>query len=358
MKNSTVSNNRVRYFDYLRVLSLFAIVMIHVSADRLYSVEFFGANWQALNMYDSISRWGVPIFVMISGALFLEKEVSIKKIFTKYILRLIIAYLFWNVLHIAYAIFISGKTYGITAVITSIIAGRNAYHLWFIPMICVLYAGIPIFQQIVKNERIMKYYLLLLVLVWSVLPTLTKLLSDFGNYQMQELSKAIIDLEGDMYIEYLTGYPMYFILGYYLSKKDFKKSERQLVYILSALGFAMTVGLSAFMSYKLGETYVRYYNFWKFNILLESIGVFTFIKYNYPKSEKMFTIVSKLSKYSFGAYCVHVLILKLLKLYAGFTADSFNSFLAAPCLLVLIVFGSLFISMILNHIPILRKYIV
>lgn len=71
---------RKNYLDVLRVIAIAAVIMIHVSASF---VNFYNSSLDfALgNIFDSISRLAVPIFLMISGALMLneEKEFNCKK---------------------------------------------------------------------------------------------------------------------------------------------------------------------------------------------------------------------------------------------------------------------------------------
>ena len=71
----------------------FAVIVLHVSAgDRLQlSTESF--EWQVHNIFNACSRWCVPVFVMISGAFFLDpaKEIPTQRIFRKYIPRRLIA---------------------------------------------------------------------------------------------------------------------------------------------------------------------------------------------------------------------------------------------------------------------------
>ena len=62
---------RKTYCDYLRVAATFAVVVLHVAASKWSAADVNGATWKAFNFYNSAVRWGVPIFIMISGSLFL-----------------------------------------------------------------------------------------------------------------------------------------------------------------------------------------------------------------------------------------------------------------------------------------------
>ena len=70
----SVRENRVIYFDYLRIISIFSVVVLHMAGQNWKTSDVNSFNWGWFNLVDSLVRWGVPVFVMISGALFLEKS--------------------------------------------------------------------------------------------------------------------------------------------------------------------------------------------------------------------------------------------------------------------------------------------
>ncbi len=86
-------------YDYLRILASFGVIILHLAAQMYHAINIYSSEWQTLNFYDSIVRWTVPVFVMISGSLFLSKDVPIKKIYLHYIPRLAAAYIFWSMVY-------------------------------------------------------------------------------------------------------------------------------------------------------------------------------------------------------------------------------------------------------------------
>jgi len=68
----TNSDNRIIYFDVLRIIAAFAVVFSHVSSQRFHDC-FPSDEWITRMIYDAFGRWSVPVFVMISGALFLDE---------------------------------------------------------------------------------------------------------------------------------------------------------------------------------------------------------------------------------------------------------------------------------------------
>lgn len=73
-------NQRKNYIDLLRVISAFAVVVIHVTSAAMNTTEVSSQTYMANALLNSIMRWAVPVFFMISGALFLDskREVTTK----------------------------------------------------------------------------------------------------------------------------------------------------------------------------------------------------------------------------------------------------------------------------------------
>ena len=90
---------RTIYFDYLRVFATFSVMILHTAALNWYATDVNGFDWQVFNFYDGISRWSVPAFVMMSGTLFLNRDVSIKTIYIKYIFRMMISFIVWSAVY-------------------------------------------------------------------------------------------------------------------------------------------------------------------------------------------------------------------------------------------------------------------
>ena len=91
-------NQRVFYLDLLRVFATFAVIFLHVCGSELLAASP-SRNWYIEVAGSGLVRWCVPVFVMISGALFLvpSRKVTYREILTIRLSRLLIAYVFWTV---------------------------------------------------------------------------------------------------------------------------------------------------------------------------------------------------------------------------------------------------------------------
>ena len=94
--------------DILRFFSLFFVIVLHVTSSAWGKMSIMSNDWIQTTVWRA--TWPVPIFVMISGRFFLDqtREVTIKKIFCKYIKRLIIAFFLWSAV---YQIFYAAQSY-------------------------------------------------------------------------------------------------------------------------------------------------------------------------------------------------------------------------------------------------------
>ena len=349
------------YCDYLRLIATFAVVFIHVAASNWSNVDVNGMQWQVFNIYDSLVRWGVPIFVMISGALFLNRDVPIKNIYSKYILRMVIAFISWSLF---YAIlttdtFQHGLIYSLKSHIGTLVTGH--YHMWFVLMIIGLYMCIPLMKKIVSDETVMKYFLKLSFAFSFMIPWLLKILNDFIGYNNGTIQKMVTTIDSNltnMGMSMGLGYTFYFILGYYLDRVELKKKVRMMIYAAGILGFIFTVVADAGLSIKTQVANSNYYGNFEVNVLFEVIAVHTFFKYHTFQNEKMNQFVVVLSKFGFGAYLIHTFIIESMGSILHFDTLSMNAWISVPVISIIVFVVSMGVSAILNHIPVIKKYCV
>ncbi len=62
-----LSNKRVYYLDILRVIACVSVIMIHTSGGYV-DANFNGLDFYVGNIFDSLLRIVVQLFVMVSGA--------------------------------------------------------------------------------------------------------------------------------------------------------------------------------------------------------------------------------------------------------------------------------------------------
>src|SRR5574344_2326895 len=96
-----MKNKRLWYFDVLKIISAIAVVLIHVISEYWYALDINSINFKILTILDSCCRFCVPIYLMISGALFLDenKIIDLKYLFKHYILRIFLIFIICNLIY-------------------------------------------------------------------------------------------------------------------------------------------------------------------------------------------------------------------------------------------------------------------
>ena len=351
---------RQYHLDYLRVFASVAIILLHVTAQNMCYVELAGTEWNIYNICNSASRWGVPVFVMMSGALFLPREIPTKTLYKKYISRMAIAYVVWSAFYaivdsISNLIFTEGYQISFVEIIGSFISG--AVHLCFLPMIIGLYMCIPLIKQLTQNDKLIKYFLLLSIIFCFIKVEIELVTNNLLSGNIQIIFQNVNTVFKNFNMNLIVGFVAYFILGFYLNKTEISKKHRTIIYILGVAGLILTILLNFLASKNAGKSLEVFYGATTINVLLMSVAIFVWFKYNAKGTKLLNKIIPKLSKYSFGAFLVHIFILQCLKAI-GIQSTSFHPVLSVPAITIFTTVVSYLISLVLNKIPIIKKYIV
>ncbi len=323
-----------------------AVVLIHTT-QTLPNLPVDSYEWIVLCFYDGLAHWAVPVFVMISGVLFLDprKPQPVRKLYSKNILKILVIILVWGFIYAA--VNHPPESFDLSSLWT--FAKRAAlghYHMWFLYMIAGLYALVPLLRCITASEQATRYFLVLAGIVNCVLP----FLGDFGPIQ---LANSFI---GKMLIQLPVGYSFYFVLGYWLHSNPPKPTLRKAVYGLGVVGAIGTVGLTALLSSQSNSSNLLFFDNFSPTILLMSVAIFVFFE-NRPKidAEKPHPVIALFSKATLGVYLVHVMVLDALQ-NIGLSCLSFNPLFAAPLTAACAIAASFAIAALLTKIPIFGRY--
>lgn len=320
---------RIVYLDILRILATFGVIFIHITADGL-CCPIMSYNWYVAIIGDSLVRWSVPVFVMISGALFLnpEKTVLYKNILTKKVSRLLIAYVAWWIIYAA-AIVAVWYYYKHQPFQTDWVMPH--YHLWFLPMLIGVYLLIPVLRKIASNGKL----LFSVLTIWAVYLLVTFVFTD----DIKQMFPLYV-------IHILIGYSGYFLLGYYLSKTTFSKINRILIYILGIVGIIITI--SGF-----DEQFLSYLSL---NVAMMSAALFVFVKENTTDIGPRCTrFIDYVRNDLFGIYLVHAMWLMVIN--KDIFRDLCNHVISLPLICIIVFVVSLFTTKILRKIPYIKTIV-
>ena len=338
---------KISYLNILKILGSVAVVLIHVISRSWYDLSPNSTNFTYLTIFDSLVRWAVPIYFMVTGAIFLneEKKITFKDLFFKYILRIFLIFFFWNMLYGCLTSIVYDHTFSLNIFMNNLLGtlqGKNVYHLWFLLLIIGFYLCVPILKLITKkeNQKIIEYFLIILFIFTSLLTSLNLFFDFTFNYTIL-----------------FSGYIIYFILGYYLNTFEISKNKKIIIYTLGIMGALTTIIGTIFYSRYIGAPNEKFFTYLSPNVLFMATALFTFIKSVFKnKQEIKSKIINSLIESYFGVYLMHGLVLGILE---KLKIINFN--IPLPLLVLLtttiVYLITYLISFVMGKIPIIKRLI-
>lgn len=339
---------RFFYFDWLRVLATIAVVTIHISANFVNENYFDGeTSWLAANFFESFTRWCVPMFVMISGALILsdEREYTYKSFLTKRISKVFIPLLSWSILYYVFYYFQGRVELDPLQFISRFLNNGISVHFWFIYMLLGLTLVSPLIKLMLKNatQKDLTYFLGL----WFYASVVSRVL------------EHLYGITFNMELFFVTDYVGYYVLGYYLFKYDLPLALRKFLYVGIAAGLTATFLLTFFKTLEADGVFQSYwYGYHSPYVVLASIGIFVLFKHSSSlNSKKLPAVPNFINTTSFGIYLVHMMVLKFIgERFPGLWLDT-HSAIAIPYRVLLTVFISALIVMAMKKVPVLKNIV-
>lgn len=360
--NSNLAVMRNPAFDLLRVISLVGVIVMHVTSGIVEGVFSTNTDYLVKLIYNAPFHYGVPIFVMISGALFLApgREINIKRLWKHNILRMIIVYFVWSTIYGLYDYMQYKASW--KYIVWEIVNSRD--HLWFLPMIIGIYAIVPILSTWIKNssKKEIEYFIGLFLILQVICETIKVL-------PLPEITVYILALRN---IQLVCSYVGYFVLGYYIIHIGIAQKRIKLIYVLGVLGAVMsvgaTIGLAAYTKvtgFGIVDSFSILTFFWVIalfvwvNRLFDKNSCLIFEERDSsiePHNSKINVVWAELGKDSFGAYLCHIAVIEIL-MSIGFSADSIPVVIGIPVYVIVIYIISSFIAAIIRRIPFIGRNI-
>ncbi|KOO02294.1 acyltransferase [Vibrio nereis] len=297
---------RVLFFDLLRCVAAVAVIAIHVLAPyrhELGNIPF--GEWATAVVTNSVTRWAVPVFILITGALMLNDrrpfnmEYYVKRRLGKVVIPFVLWSLFYAYLSGWSATGFDGEIARETLV--NAFAHETYYHLGFFYYFIPLYFVIPMFQWLVKSGD--ETTLVIFVIGWLITTTF-----------------YLFGFDGPWSVE-LWLYSGYLPLGYLLWKKVPPTAWTLVVFIVlgvMALGLTAEMVISNSMA---AERYTvgRWLSYKTLNVVLAASMIFIVCRHVGERlNPSASRIVSFISQHSLGIYLLHPIFLWPMKAYGWY----------------------------------------
>lgn len=344
---------RQHFLDVLRVSATCAVVMFHTVTGTMDNTDMapYPFEHRFFLAVKDLTSWCVPIFLLISGYLFLDpdRELTFSKMVTKYCRRVALALLLFGV---PFAWLELAATAGhfrpsmLWQGIVRILQGDSWAHMWYLYLILFLYLFTPAIRWALKRMSIPAVYGVAAAMFMG-----SSILSFFRDFPESWWSWS------------LPGAGIY--LFYYLCGYFFACHKQR-----SSTGFPLTCGLAILLAVGMaasrlaGFSMITAYNY-PFTVLLTLCMFSAAItmeniparKAPSPYTQQDTGLWERAAGLCFAVYLIHPVFLNIAYKFLNITPLSFNVVVSLP----LFFLGALLLSAtsawILCKIPPLRKYV-
>lgn len=198
---------KIIYLEAIRIIAILLIIFNHTDGYFYYFKTTENILTYLFSLVGSVvCRTGVPLFIMISGALLLEKEETIREILRKRVLRIVIVTILFSFMYyIIKIIRISELKFSFLDFFLAFLGGTIQDSFWFLYIYAGLLLLLPFLRKLAMNlsNREFLYLIILRTIFGIIRPVFTELTG--------------IHVSGELYL--LDDFIFYMLLGYYLNSR-------------------------------------------------------------------------------------------------------------------------------------------
>ena len=361
-KGSEKMREREAFLDRLRVMATLAVVMLHTATGVMDATDmslYPEENRVFLTVMDLVC-WCVPVFLVISGYLFLNpcREMGLGRMLTKYCRRIVLALILFGVPYGCLELLAAEGRFRLGMpgeAFVKVLRGQSRSHMWYLYLILLLYAVTPLLKRVLKAvpRWAVGAAALVLLMGCSLLPYLWELRGAEGPA-----------LPGDGI------YFFYYICGYLFATAERGRLERAVGKgILPGLILLLCAGMAA--SRLWGNYALQMAYNYPFTVLLALLlfawGMGTEERRGAGRGHGTGHFREQAAALSFTVYLIHPVFLNMAYKFFRVTPLSGAALLPLPAALSLGTFLLLFFggtallsaafAWVLYRIPPLRKYV-
>lgn len=189
--DSSGINRRVD-ISLLRIFATLGVIFIHTCTTLANHAEIFSLSGEQhifLNTAFTVVIWAVPIFLMITGSLLLNKSriINTQICLSKYVKRIILALIIFGVPFSWMETIATSKTISIGTFFSgfvNVVRGNSWAHLWYLYELIGIYLILPVIKSFTDNcaRKELRNVILVLAVFNLCVPLIENLWGEVGFY--------------------------------------------------------------------------------------------------------------------------------------------------------------------------------
>ncbi len=293
---------KILYLEMIRIVAIFSVILLHCNSEFFTNTTLFHTKiWWFTDVINAISRFGVPLFFMISGYLLLSSPTAdnFASFYKKRFFKILPPFLIWSFIYYCDNCITYHMPFRIQDFFIHLGTQNIVYHFWYLYSILFFYLLTPFIKKIINqcDKKELYFFLFLILLPTTISPFLNRLAQKWCfSFPM------LID-----------GYWGYFLLGYLLGTYPVEKKQQNILYCLAPVCvMAAILGTARTSSVDQIDTF--YTGGYQYHAFIISAAIFLGFKQIKIKNKLLIQSITTLGNLSFGLYLCHVWIIEKLSI--------------------------------------------
>lgn len=320
--------------DIMRLIASFFVVMIHIPSK----------NSAVGLMFNSISRFSVPVFVMISGYYILKKDMEISAVLKK-ALSIFGFMVVWAAIYYVYELICDTQQFSVGGCLKYLLT--EPVHLWYLYALITLYLFTPLLSLVYRcaSQHVYQYVLGLTFIFGSCFAILLRI----------ECFSILNTILEKMKFPYTLGFIFLYLLGGYIQK--YSINHRKIVYCLGIAASLLNALAAAFvMDYEIVSN-VLFSFFFTGNIMAAFAFFLSLNSASFSYGRRVAGVIKKCAGATMGIYVIHPLIINI------FASNDFVAVLFAgndlliPVRALFVYSIALICTLLIKCVPVLKRLV-
>lgn len=332
------------YLDFVRILALFCIILMHTG------IEGTPNRSVVTNAVIALTRVGVPLFFMVSGALLLGREESFKQLLTHRFLRFCVVIVLLQAVQYLYMFRDDLSKVYLQYYCQILYSGEFAAHTWYLYSYLAFILMLPLLRKLVKGMEKKDYlYAIAIYLVYRLIYSARYVLWE-GQYSLNPDFRVSFFLALDAVFYPLLGYFLHSVI----KTEDVRGAKPALLAAAGAAAIALTLVMRSISLRVCGQDGFDLYMF----AAVPAAALFLLLRLLFekrPPREGLSRCICFTSRMSFGTYLLHNMYLELTGGMKEAVSAALNYPVACVIQVAIVILIGTAVSFVLKQIPGIRR---